>query len=394
MRPSGKSVAILQIAVIAFLAGSYFITMAAIRDPSDYLPDRIARSDRKGMMYGYVFLPWEDLMASGAADQYMDLAAQCLDFCYVHAQWSVCGLDNDTLNQDYLGNLTSFVAGLGARGVKVVVHEWVSSYSPSWMHPYTPELVGQGDRWQGIDPATADATALAHRNALKWSMVHYHEMLCQYFRDHGVEDDILGFCLDDETQSEHWTDFFAALTAVTHVFNATWETMAMFNRIDKYHITGDAGMDVNAMDPYTQDSEFVQRITYAYEHSGVDKVSVLIDAMGDHDDAAFHDKMRRQAWIAWFMGADSIGWYTFMYGSDQWACARNNWTAGGGPIITPKTVATNETAIDIHKLNQAFTKIAGAGEMDSMGVLLQAYALAKENQFAAARALVQGVIDG
>jgi len=229
MRLSVKSVAILQIAVIAFLAGSYFITMAAIRDPSDYLPDRIARSDRKGMMYGYVFLPWEDLMASGAADQYMDLVAQSLDFCYVHAQWSVCGLDNDTLNQAYLGNLTSFIAGLGARGVKVVVHEWVSSYSPSWMLAYTPELAGQGERWQGIDPATARRDGAVAPERVEMVDGALSRDALPYFRDHARRRRHHGVLLDDETQSEHWTDFFAALHRGDHAFNATWETMAMFN---------------------------------------------------------------------------------------------------------------------------------------------------------------------
>jgi hypothetical protein len=393
MHTTTKPIVALQLSIIIFLAGSYFVTLAAVRDPSDYLPDRIARSDRRGMMYGYVFLPWEDLMMSGVEDQYMDLVAQCLDFCYVHAQWSVCSVDNDTLNENYLGNLTAFIAGLGARGVKVVVHEWVSSYSPAWMLPFTPELAGQGDRWQGIDPATANTTALIHRNALKWSMVHFHQQLCQYFRDHGVEDDIMGYCLDDETQSENWNDFFAALTDATHASNATWETMVMFNRIDKYHVTKDAGMDVHAMDPYDQDPTFVQKITYAYEQSGVDKISVLIDAMGGHEDAAFHAKMRRQAWIAWFMGADSIGWYTFLYGSDQWACARSRWIDDLGPGITPKTIAANETAIDIRLLNQAHAKVTSTSNASAMAILQQAYTLAKQNEFTSARELVQGVIN-
>lgn len=387
-----RTATLVQAGLIAFLASSFFITIALVPVPADYLPERIARADRKGMMYGYVFLPWEQLMASGVAEDYMDLVAQCLDFCYVHAQWSVCGLDNDTLNENYLGNLTTFIAGLGARGVKVIIHVWVSSYSPTWMHAHTPELVGQGDRWQGIDPATTNATLLAHRNALKWSMVRYHELLCQHLRDAGVEDHVMGFCLDDETQGTNWTDFFTALTSTTKAFNASWETMVMFNRPDMYHVTGEAGMDVHAMDPYVQDEKFVQMISYAYLHSGVDKISVLIDAMGDHDDVAFHAKMRRQAWIAWFMGADSIGWYTFMYGNDQWACARNRWTSGLGPGITAKTIAANETATDIRMLNAAYAKVLGSGDGGGMADLERAYVLAKRNDFTGARAIVKGVL--
>lgn len=397
MNKISKHAAVVHGGILAFLVSALFIPVLLVTPPSDYLPQKINRSDRRGAMYGYVFLDWESLMSSGVEDQYMDLVNQCLDFCYIHAQWSKCALDNDTLEQDYLGNLTAFIAGLGARGVQVVVHVWVSSYSPSWMHPFVPELIGKGDRWDGIDPDTTNSTLLQHRNALKWSMVHFQEMLCTYFIDENVDQHILGFCLDDETQSENWLDFFSELTTTIHGFNSSWETMAMFNRIDKYHLTGDAGMDVHGMDPYNDDAKFVEKIHLGYELSGVDKVSVLIDAMGDHDNTIFHDKMRRQAWIAWFMGADSIGWYTFLYGSDDKACARNRWISGQGPLITAKTNATIETAIDIGKLNEAWNAVQALPQNEqhhSLEQLQDAYALAKVNDFDGARLKVQEVIDG
>ncbi len=118
--------------------------------------------------------------------------------------------------------------------------------------------------------------------------------------------------------------------------------------------------------------------------------------MGGHDDGQFHDKMRRQAWIAWFMGADSIGWYTFMYGNDVWACARNRWTEGLGPGITAKTNATIEAAIDVRKLNEAYANVRAmpASEQGQwMALLEKAYARAKVNDFTGARQAVQEVID-
>nr|MDO8109788.1 hypothetical protein [Candidatus Sigynarchaeota archaeon] len=392
-----RKIAFVQICLLASLVSSYFITIAAIQTPSDYLPDRLSRIGRRGDMYGYVFLSWDQLMANQTvADQYMDLVAQCLDFCYVHCQWNGVAKDNDTLDLDYLGNLSAFISGLGSRGVSVVIHVWVSSYTPSWMYPYVPEVVGQDDRWQGIDPATMNATALQHRQALKWSMIRYQQLLCQYFIGKGLGSNIKGFCLDDEPQSEYWLDLFQDLTDVIHGFNSSWETMAMFNRIDKYHMTGDAGMDVHAMDPYDQDGRFIEKITYAYQVSGVDKISVLIDAMGAHDDVVFHAKMRRQAWIAWFMGADSIGWYTFLYGNNDWACAISRYTDGLGPGITAKTNATIETAIDVDLLNQAYAKISGTSNPVTRSVLtsklLAAYAHAKLNEFIEARALLEEVL--
>ncbi|MHA1700619.1 MAG: hypothetical protein ACTSWN_17410 [Promethearchaeota archaeon] len=392
-----RKVAFVQGFVIILVISLFFTTVALIKNPSDYLPDRIAREDRKGMMYGYVFVSWEDFMHTSVAGEYMDLIAQCLDFCFVHAQWSVIGVDNNTLNMNYLGNLTDFIRAMGSRGVQVVVHVWVSSYSPTWMYQYTPELVGQPDRWAGIPPNTTNETAMQHRNALKWSMIHYIDMLCQYLVDQGLSSNILGFCLDDETQSEYWLDFFAAITTVIHSFNSSWETMAMFNRPDKYHMTGDAGMDVNAMDPYDQDTTLVQKITYAYHVSGVDKISVLLDAMYEHDDSVNHRKMRRQAWISWFMGADSIGWYTFMYPTDRWACVINGWKNGSSPQITNKTWTAIETAKDIRYLNQAQEKINNANDSEGKEVwvakLKEAYELAKINRFSSARKLVLEVVN-
>ncbi|MHA1792823.1 MAG: hypothetical protein ACTSVI_09280 [Promethearchaeota archaeon] len=392
-----EKIALFQVVVIGIVVSSFFTTELIITQPTDFLPDKIAREDRKGKMFGYVFVSWDKFMSSGVQDEYMDLIAESLDFCYVHAQWSVVGKDNDTLDLNYLGNLTSFIRGVGSRGVQVIIHVWVSSYSPSWMNSYTPELIGQKDRWMGIDPNTTNSTALMHRNALKWSMVHYIDLLCDYFESENLTSNILGFCLDDETQSEYWLDFFADITKKIHAHNSSWETMAMFNRPDKYHMTGDAGMDVNAMDPYDQDVALVEKITRAYSVSGVQKLSVLLDAMYDHDNLFKHDKMRRQAWIAWFMGADSIGWYTFMYGDDQWACVLNGWKEGQSPTLTHKTSTVIEAAKDIHYLNAAYEKIksisSSVEQQQLMSRLQEAYRAAKMNNFDLARIKVLEVIN-
>ena len=397
MNTRTKKIAIVQGMSCVIVLSLFISTVAIMEHPSDYLPDRIARSDRKGEMYGYVFLPWSNIMSSGVAEEYMDLIAQCLDFCYVHAQWSLIGTDNNTLNENYLGNLTDFIRGLGARGVDVVIHIWTSSYTPTWMHQYTPELVGQKDRWPGIDPNTENQTALEHRKNLKNSMLHFQSQLCQYFINQGVGDHIRGFCLDDETSSDNWTDFFAELTDVIHSYNSSWQTQVMFNRIDKYHISKEAGLDVHAMDPYDQDVRLIQKIHYAYNVTGMDKISVLLDAMTDHENNAENKQMRRQAWISWFMGADSIGWYTFLYSTDTWACALNNWSVGEGPGITSKTQTVLSTANDIWNLNEAYEKISNQADLqlkeEWMDKLLEAYSAVKVNDFIRGTSLIAEVLE-
>jgi hypothetical protein len=120
----------------------------------------------------------------------------------------------------------------------------------------------------------------------------------------------------------------------------------------------------------------------------------MISAMNDHNDITFQQKMRRQAWIAWFMGVESIGWYTYLYGTDDWACVR--WNSGNGPIITGKTLAAIESKIDVDKLNSAYAKIYGESDevvkQNLLNTLLRAYSEAKINHFDIARSLVQEVL--
>ncbi|MHA1731425.1 MAG: hypothetical protein ACTSU5_05755 [Promethearchaeota archaeon] len=413
MHVSGRQTAIVQAGMIALVLVAFFGTIWLTQDPQDYLPERISRPTRRGVTTGYTFLDWKALMNSGVADSYVDLIARGLDVALVHAQWSVIcrnssavpepqrsSVDyfNSTLvDQDYLGNLSAFIRALGLRGVQVVVHVWVSSYTPDWMYPFTPELVGQKDRWPGIDPNTTDPEARQHRDALKYSMVRFQQMLCQYFVDQGLGDDIFGFCLDDETTTSNWTDFFSALTTTIRSFNSSWETMAMFNRHEAYQYTADSGMTMNGMDVYNHDADFVQHLTYAYEHAGTDKLFVIIDAMNEHDAKPENDKLRREAWIAWFMGADAIGWYSFLSGREEWSCAKIQYQDGLPPGETSKTKAALAACEDVHDLNAAWDKVTSVGRDSPEGrrletSLLRAYAEAKASNFEGARDLLEGVL--
>jgi len=397
---NAKKIGAINIIIVGFVLSSFFGAIAVVGNPSDILLDRIESRHAEfggADMYGYTFIDWETLMSLDPSiqDAYINTVTDALDFAFVHTQWNAVGnLDNETLDDYYLGNLTDYINALAVKGVQVVIHTWVSSYSPNWIKPLVPELYGQKDRWQGIDPETTNTTLLEHRNILKDSMVYYHKRLCDYFVANSLIDNIRGWCLDDETQSENWNDFFESITDVLLSYNASWKIGAMFNRYDKYHITGDAGMTCNYMDPYDQDPTFIQKITYAYQNSGVNNISVLISAMDPHDNIVFQQKMRRQAWIAWFMGAESIGCYTYLYGTDEWACVKGN--GGAGPIITGKTLAAIESKIDIHKLNDAYAKIYGESDasvkQNLLNTLLRAYAEAKINHFDIARSLVQEVL--
>lgn len=412
-----KFVLMLQIIFISFTISTFFITLNVIEDPEDYLPDRISNPTRKGTINGYTFLDWENLMSNQSlAEEYMDLAARSLNCTYVHCQWSIVGLDNDTLNLDYLDNLTLWIKGMAERNVKTLIYTWVSAYSPDWMIEYTPELVNPETGkirtcWYGIDPNTSNQTKLLHRNNLKNSMLRYYEMLIDYFIGEGVMNNITGFNLDDETNIDpdspdgksYWNDFFADITDYIHSRNANWEVHAMWLSRETYEIAGIAGFDINAFDAYTQDAEIVQRITYSYMYSGVEKASVVLSAMYLPEDMVSMIQAQRQAWICWFMGVDSIGWYSFYYGDmsgDSWTCAILHYTeeVPMGPERTAKTDAVEEIADDFYNLNRAWEKIESSGRSSDVGKLLEkrllrAYYYAKASKFDRARTILSEVVN-
>lgn len=416
MKPLKKYIFI-QIILITLVLSSFIFTLIYIENPSDYLPEKISMHDRKGTINGYTFLDWKLLMPNTIlANEYMDLAAQSLNCCYVNCQWSKVGIDNDTLDLEYLDNLSLYIQGMGMRGVKSLIYTWISAYSPSWMFPYTPELVdpktGKSKTcWYGINPNSADPNVIAHRNSLKWSMMHFYDQLTQYFIDKGLQNYIIGWNLDDETNIDpdspdgesYWNDFFIEITELIHSKHADWEVQAMWLSLNTYHISGLANFDVNAFDAYCQDIELIHRITYSYQSSGREKASVVLSAMFLPDDTLSILKMQRLAWICWFMGVDSIGWYSFYYGSmedDSWACAEIHYEdpIPKGPERTAKTETVEQIASDYFKLNHIWEKIESVGLTSEIGKvmekkLLQAYAYAKSNRFTQARTILMELMN-
>jgi hypothetical protein len=407
-----KKFVYVQIILVTLVLASFSLTLIFVKNPSDYLPDKISLSDRKGTINGYTFLDWKHLMPNELlAAEYMDLAAQSLNCCYVNCQWSKAGLTNDSLDIEYLDNLSLYIEGMAERGVKTIIYTWVSAYSPQWMFAFTPELedleTGKAKTcWYGMDPNSEDPIVIQHRNSLKWSMLHFYEQLSQYFIDKELDENITGWNLDDETNIDpeatdgesYWNDFFTDITTLIHSKDADWEVQAMWLASNTYHIAGIADFDVNAFDAYCQDAEMVQRITYSYQISGCEKASVMLSAMYMPEDTISRLQMQRHAWVCWFMGVDSIGWYSFYYGSmedDSWTCAELHYEDDPptGPERTIKTDATEQIASDYYKLNQIWEKIESKGLASEAGRLmekrlLKAYDYAKASMFNQARAIL------
>jgi hypothetical protein len=407
---SSKKIIASQLILIIFVSTLFIVTVIKTENPKDYRPDKLSLPDRKGTITGYTFLDWEVLMAnSSLAEEYMDLAALSLNTTYVHCQWSVVGkAGNGTLDLNYLGNLTLFIQGLANRSMNVLIYTWVSAYTPNWMFTHVPEVdSGYGEsktNWYGIDPATTDSSLQTQRIILKNSILHYYDLLTQYFIDKGLADHIIGFNLDDEMNIDpnspneecYWLDFYQEITALIHNKKDQWEVQAMMYNTNTYKLGGPAGFDVNSIDVFTQDLELIERIEYSYNVSGVEKISIILDAMFHHESQTDLDKLHRHAWIAWFMGCDQIGYYSFYYGYPFWSCAIVRFQDGLGPQLTVKTQLTFTIAQEISLLNQAYKKIQSTSNALTKGnleeKLLNAYNHARANEFSQARILLEEVV--
>lgn len=399
--PNIKKILITQIVIYIVLFAGFFGTLYFIRNPSDYLPEKIARVDRRSLLYGYTFLPWEELMPNNTlATDYLNLAAQALNCCYVNVQWSYASLDNHTLNLNYLNNLSLYLDGLRNRSMTAVIYTWCAHYYPKWLFPFVPVVVNadkHGSNWNGIDPLTQNASLLIQRSILKSSYLHFYNLLCDYFVMKGFQTTILGFNLDDEPDTTNWNDFYTEITTLVHNKYNKWQTQVMWLNPHRYAITSEVGLDVQAFDAYCQDFEFIQRITHAYDTSGNRPVSVLMSAMFDHDDYASMQQLRRQSWIAWFMGCDSYGFYSFYYGDPEWSCAIMRLDDGLGPEITEKTYLILNITQDIWLLNRAYQRIGeesdGKYQEYLESKLLDGYRFAKASEFDEALLYIKDVIN-
>ena len=70
-----------------------------------------------------------------------------------------------------------------------------------------------------------------------------------------------------------------------------------------YHLA--KNLDFLSLDPYGPDEDVASRIKFSWS-LGFEKLSWLLNGMGADNSA--NGLRMRTSWIAWFMGANSIGW--------------------------------------------------------------------------------------
>jgi hypothetical protein len=349
---------------------------------------------RSGDLYTYLYY-YDEILGDPNKEIWLADIAGTFDYVYIIAQWELYFPNNNTFNASRFENVTKIIRELGVRGCQSVIHTWYSSYHPTWLEEYVPELKGTQVRWKGMDPSNP------HYDILMYSNLQYLTLLTSHLKNEYLSDYIIGFCLDDETSSDNWLKVCQESTKHIHTINANWTVTSMFNNEDRYHMA--KNMDYLATDIYDYDAGVVSKMNYAYR-IGLDKISLLLNGM-DNDTVEIGNRMRRQGWIAWFMGADTIGWWCYnIYWRGYRGGIPNNWFFMpynvNGPIDGNKSQAIKDFRGDMDLLKQVEAKRWAAINANNRPLADQiqdiandAYELAKVNEFAEAKLKLQEAIN-
>jgi len=346
---------------------------------------------RTGQLYTYLYY-YDEILGDPNKDKWLDDIADSFDFVYLLVVWRDAHKTNDSLNMDYLYNITEIGKELNKRGCELVIHTWISSYHPSWLVPHCPPLNGTSVRWQGLPETDPYYWTLTYTN------LQYIRLVAEHFQSQNLT--IQGFCLDDETQSDNWGQHMRLAKDLLHSINSSWYVTAMFCTSQLYHLA--KNLDFLSLDPYGPDEDVASRIKFSWS-LGFEKLSVLLNGMGA-DNSTNGLRMRRQAWIAWFMGADSIGWWCYnIYWHGIRAGEPNDWFfmpySEDGPTYGPKGTAVKEFRQDNDLLNQIEAKRLQALNNQDLTkanhyrtMLDKAYDLALNDDFDGARKILNEVL--
>lgn len=340
---------VMQVVAVGLLIFTILGNILTVAIPPDTTWEYKVDYPRAGKLFTYLYY-YDEILGDPHKDAWLDDVADSFDFVYIIAPWGYYMLDNNTLDTKGLINTTRIIKELGDRGCQVVIHTWYSSYHPKFLENYVPELINTSVRWKGLPLDHPHYDILMNVN------LQYLRLLIGYLMNQSISN-IYGFCLDDETSSGNWIKVCRESTKLIHSFNASWMVSSMFNTDDLYWMA--SSMDYLAMDPYDDDIGVVSKMRYGHSLS-VGKLSVLLSGMGDETEEEAN-RMRRQGWIAWFMGADSIGWWCYnIYWHGKRGGADNNWYFmaynSSGPSYDLKGQAVKEFRRDIDMLNELNVK--------------------------------------
>ena len=141
---------------------------------------------RSGDLYTYLY-NYDQILGDPNKDLWLDDIANTFDFVYLLVVWRNAHKTNDTLNMDYMYNITEIAKELSNRGCEIVIHTWISSYHPSWLVQYVPELSGTSVRWQGLPEDHPNYWTLTYTN------LNYQRLVAEHFQSHNIT--VQGFCL-------------------------------------------------------------------------------------------------------------------------------------------------------------------------------------------------------
>jgi len=204
--------------------------------------------------------------------------------------------NNWTPDFSSLNRVKNLLGNLSAHGIDAIIHLYSTHGLPSWVEENSTETyVKNGYRIQ-VPPND-------------WTYWNYMEQYCKITANflNGTSN-IYGYCLADEPNTNMYVDLYGNMSLWLKSVNPELQITIMLNRVTAYEAY-EPVCDFFAIDPYQSDIDFANTLKSAREATDK-KIIVLQSGMGS-DDGVSALRMRREAWIAWFMGADQIWFWSY-----------------------------------------------------------------------------------
>lgn len=293
---------------------------------------------------------------------------------------------NMPFDETALQRIKNMESNITSRNMQVIIHLYCTHAIPTWVEENSTEAyVKNGYR---IQYPPDDWTY--------WSyMENYTRFVANFFKD---TDMIMGYCMADEPNTIQYAELLGNMSDWIKDEDPQAQTTVMLNEVDFYE-TYEPFCDFFSVDPYQDDQDFARSLKRARDVTDK-KLIVLQSGMGD-DDNLMYMRMRRQAWIAWFMGADQIWFwsYNIYWESGMRQDEVNTWHVCRWDSINNQTIRTSkgDAAVEIKRDVLLLSQIDGylfnetgdpAIKSNINELQIRAYRYVMNNNFLKARLLI------
>lgn len=368
---------VIVLVMLASFAGSLAVMIQAPRVHYHVPPyhEGVARDMRMGT---YIY----DHSTVAARPEYMDDIARMVDRVLIDVMWGAVMTKNSSnagcFNAAKYAFYDQFFQDLSARGLGIVIQFSPTRSPPSWLN-----VTFQMSDYRAVKPPQDPV----ERAFFKQELVAYVNHTVQFFHGKGyfVE---LEYCLADEPHDADWAEMLQAMHDTIKDVDPGYVVSLVLHKPELYPVFNDA-FDMITIDPYNNDEEMVGKIRKAHDDvNNAKPVRVIISGM--RDGPFDYQRVYRQLFISWFMGAHDLWFWSY---NSRWDGRSNEWYvvlfSEDGPVHTERADAILNARQDLRILGDIEREVKTGTNATLHRLLLEkqhaAYVHVLRNDFPAAR---------